>query len=128
MKRPGFPGAVWFGSCCGIEFLLCGIIVGLGVGGGDVADGAEEATIVEPVHPPRGAPGIAGPARRPASSRSQRRSVSAVPPIVPAIDTIASHFPTAIRPVLAHHPNRTLADLIWLQPNLTPLVFAVLLY
>jgi len=51
MNRPGFPEAILLGS--GGHGLTgdLGIVARLGFGGRDVADGLEEASVVEPVHP-----------------------------------------------------------------------------
>lgn len=51
MKRPGFPEAVWFESGDHIEGFEGRIVVRFGLGGRDVADRAEEAMVVEPIHP-----------------------------------------------------------------------------
>ena len=51
VNRPGFPEAVWFESCSHIEVLAGGIVICFGLCGRDVADGAEQAVSIEPVHP-----------------------------------------------------------------------------
>jgi len=48
---PGFPEAVSFESCNHIEGLFGCIVVGFGLCGRDVPDGAEQAVIVEPIDP-----------------------------------------------------------------------------
>ena len=50
------PEAVWFESRDHIEDLKGGIVIGLGLGGRDVADRAEEAAVVEPIDPFEGFP------------------------------------------------------------------------
>ena len=53
-SAPGFLEAVSFESCNHIEGLEGCIVIGLSLGGRDVADGAEEAMVVEPFDPVQG--------------------------------------------------------------------------
>ena len=48
---PAFPEAVTFESCSHIEVLSGGIVICFGLCGRDVADGAEQALIIEPTFP-----------------------------------------------------------------------------
>jgi len=54
LKRPGFSGGCLVESCDHIEDLKGGIVIGFGFGGRDVADGAEEPAVVEPIDPAQG--------------------------------------------------------------------------
>lgn len=51
LSVPGFPEAASLGSCSHVEGLIVCIVVGLGFGGRDTPDGAEEEVVVEPVIP-----------------------------------------------------------------------------
>lgn len=48
---PGFPEAGWYESCCHIEGVCGSIKLRFGFGGRDVADGLEQAAVIEPVDP-----------------------------------------------------------------------------
>ena len=52
LNRPGFPGGNWVASLRGEEHGLKGCVVGAASASArDAADGLEEATGVEPIHP-----------------------------------------------------------------------------